>query len=99
MKVIVLHQAREGFKRSLRYLSAHYDKRYLKGLKRKVVKELRWLGDNPGAGQVEPELEWMNAGYRRLVVGPFKIVYRIMGNTIVVNDIFDARRDPERMKP
>lgn len=98
MKVVVLAQANDSLRRSLRYLSAYYDRRYLKALERKVRREIAWLGDNPGAGQFEPEMEFTNAGYRRLVVGKFKVVYRIVEDTIVVNDIFDARRDPKEMR-
>lgn len=40
----------------------------------------------------------MNLGHRRVIVKNFKIVYRIENDLIVVNDIFDSRRDPDRMK-
>ena len=40
----------------------------------------------------------MNLGHRRVIVRNFKIVYRIMDDLVVVNDIFDSRRDPDRMK-
>ena len=36
--------------------------------------------------------------YRRLVVGNFKIIYRIEGEVIYVTDTFDARQDPKRMQ-
>jgi hypothetical protein len=37
-------------------------------------------------------------GHRRVIVRNFKIVYRINDDLVVVNDIFDSRRDPGRMK-
>jgi plasmid stabilization system protein ParE len=99
VKVVVLKQADESLRRSLSYLSAHYDRRYLIALEKKVRMAMRGLADNPGAGQFETELDWTNAGYRRLIVRDFKIIYRISDDTIVVNDIFDSRRDPRSMKP
>ncbi|MFT3884083.1 MAG: type II toxin-antitoxin system RelE/ParE family toxin [Flavobacteriales bacterium] len=63
-----------------------------------IRQRIRWLKDHPGAGQFEPELEWANAGHRRIIVRDFKIIYRIDGDTIVVNDIFDSRQDPRKMK-
>lgn len=36
-------------------------------------------------------------GHRRLVVGHFKIIYRILPGEIIVLDIFDSRQDPDRM--
>lgn len=98
MKVIVLPQAEHSLKHSVLHLSEFYGPRYLKNLERLVRRKIRWLGNNPGAGQFEPELAWMNLGHRRLVVRNFKIVYRIMDDVIVVNDIFDSRRDPDNMK-
>lgn len=98
MRVVVLKQADESLRRSLSYLSAHYDRRYLVALEKQVRIAIRGLADQPGAGQFETELDWTNAGYRRLIVRHFKIVYRIADDTIVVNDIFDSRRDPKRMK-
>ncbi len=98
MKVVVLPQAEESLKRSLYHLSAHYDKVYLKNLERLVRRKVRWLGSNPGAGQFEPELAWTDLGHRRLVVRTFKVIYRVHNGLIVVNDIFDSRRDPNEMK-
>lgn len=94
----MLKQADESLRRSLSYLSAFYDRRYLIALEKKIRQEVRKLADHPGGGQFEAELEWTNAGYRRLIVRDFKIVYRIDQDTIVVNDIFDSRRDPKGMK-
>ncbi|MEO8067515.1 MAG: hypothetical protein ABI599_07480 [Flavobacteriales bacterium] len=98
MKLIVLRQANDSFGRSLRHLASVYSRTYLNALRRKVKAELVWLKENSGGGQFEDQLAHLNNGYRRLVVAPFKIVYRIEGNTVVVTDIFDARRDPKEMK-
>jgi len=98
VKVIVLAQANDSVKRSLQYLTTLHDRRYLLALERAIRKQIRSLADHPGAGQFELELDWANAGYRRAIVKDFKIVQRIDGNVIVVNDIFYSRRDPKRMK-
>ncbi|MBK8499774.1 MAG: type II toxin-antitoxin system RelE/ParE family toxin [Flavobacteriales bacterium] len=84
--------------RTIRVLSKTYSQAYLRRLKAEVDKSIKWLGRYPKAGQFEGELEWLGLGHRRIVVGPFKIVYRILGDRIVVNDIFDSRRDPKGMK-
>ena len=98
MKLIVQDQAKDSLKRSLHYLSIYYTVNYINGLKRKVTQELRWLKDHPQGGQFEPELGSSDLGYRRVIDGPFKIIYRVVNDTIIVNDIFDARRDPKDMK-
>jgi len=98
VKVLVLAQANDSLRRSLQYLSRYYDQRYLLAMERLIRQRIKWLADNPGGGQFEPELEWSNKGYRRLVVKEFMIIYRIDDEVIVVYDIFDSRRDPTRMK-
>lgn len=98
MKLVVLQQANDSFSRSLRYLAKYYSKTYLHSLRRKVKQELVWLKTHPAGGQYEEQLEHLGQGHRRHVAAPFKIVYRVIDDTIVVTDIFDSRRDPKRMK-
>ena len=64
----------------------------------RIFKDAERLIKYPRAGQVEALMEGMRYEYRRLVVGNFKIIYRIDGDLINVTDIFDARQDPKRMR-
>lgn len=64
----------------------------------KVIEETRRLIQWPRAGQVEVWLADHEHEYRRLVVGNFKIIYRIADDAIHVTDIFDARQDPKGMR-
>ncbi len=52
----------------------------------------------PFQGQKEPLLEDMSLGHRRLIVGHYKIIYRIIEEYIYITDIFDSRQDPYKMK-
>jgi len=56
------------------------------------------LKENPRLGQFEEELAYLNKGHRGLVVGNFKIIYRISGSEIYITDFFDTRQDPSKMK-
>jgi toxin ParE1/3/4 len=98
MKIIVLTQAEESLNWFLHQLALTYERRYFKNLERLVRIKVRSLGSHPGAGQLVPELACINMGHRRLVVRNCKIVYRIMDDLIIVNDIFDSRKDHEGMK-
>ena len=60
--------------------------------------QVSWLKDHPEGGQYESQLEWRGQGHRRVLAGPFKIVYRISKGVITITDIFDSRRDPKEMK-
>jgi plasmid stabilization system protein ParE len=64
----------------------------------KIFKETERLMKYPRAGQIEPLMEGMKFEYRRLVVGNFKVIYRIDGEWIRITDFFDARRDPRSMR-
>jgi len=55
-------------------------------------------GDSPGIGQREPLLSHKPEEYRYLVEGNYKIIYRVKGNKIVINTVFDARQNPKKMK-
>ncbi|MFM8849004.1 MAG: hypothetical protein ACKOE5_01225, partial [Cytophagales bacterium] len=36
--------------------------------------------------------------YRRLIMGYFKIVYYVDGESVYITSIFDTRQDPEKLK-
>jgi plasmid stabilization system protein ParE len=98
VKLIVLTQARDSQRRTLRLLFQTHSGSYIRTLSDQVAAKLEWLKTNALSGQFEPELEDLGLGHRRVIVGPFKIIYRITPKQIVVTDIFDSRRDPKRMK-
>jgi plasmid stabilization system protein ParE len=98
VKVVLTADAKRSLARTIRTLARIYSKGYLTKLKKQVDEQVDWLADHPLAGAFEPELEQLGQGHRRWVVGPIKLVYRVTGGTILVTDIFDSRRDPQRMK-
>ncbi|MCU0319573.1 MAG: type II toxin-antitoxin system RelE/ParE family toxin [Flavobacteriales bacterium] len=98
MKLIVLAQAKDSERRTLRLLARTHSVSYVRGLQRQVAGKLEWLKNNAFSGQLEPGLEELGLQHRRVIVGPFKIIYRITTERIIVTDIFDSRRDPKGMK-
>ncbi len=98
MKLIVLAQANDSKRRTLRLMARTHSISYIRGLQKEVIDKLEWLKDNAFSGQFEPELEELGLQHRRVIVGPFKIIYRVVSDRIVVTDIFDSRRDPQGMK-
>ena len=63
-----------------------------------VIDAAEILAQRPHAGQVEVWMDGRDHEYRRLVVGNFKVIYRIDGEVIHVTDIFDSRQNPKRMR-
>lgn len=98
MKIIITTPAWESYARSLRFLAGYMTDRELERWDRKLWDSIDELKKYPRMGQYEPWLEYKGEGHRRLVVGNFKVVYRIEGKAIYVTDIFDARQDPRKMK-
>jgi toxin ParE1/3/4 len=50
------------------------------------------------SGPVEELLLDLNEGHRYLVRGNYKIIYKIEKNKIFITDVFDTRRDPDKLK-
>ncbi len=54
------------------------------------------LESSPASGRVVPELAHFGMRtWRELVVRPYRLVYRIEGDTVTVLAVFDGRRDLE----
>lgn len=98
MKVIITAPAWESYERSLHFLAGYMTYRELERWDQKLWDSNDGLKRFPRGGQYEPYLDHLGEGHRRLVVGNFKVVYRIEGKTIYDTDIFDARQDPGKMK-
>ncbi|MBP9152095.1 MAG: type II toxin-antitoxin system RelE/ParE family toxin [Flavobacteriales bacterium] len=56
------------------------------------------LGHSYGLGQIEPTLENLELGHRRIIEGHVKIIYRIDGEVVTVIDFFDSRMNPKKVK-
>jgi plasmid stabilization system protein ParE len=98
LRIVITTPAWESYERSLRFLAGNMTDRELERWDEKLWDRITDLKRFPRGGQYEPHLEHLGEGHRRLVVGHFKVVYRIEGKTIFVTDIFDARQDPRKMK-
>lgn len=54
------------------------------------------LESSPARGRVVPELaRFQMRTWRELVIKPYRLVYRIEGDTVTVLAVFDARRELE----
>ena len=81
---------------------ARYIARDSPGNARRVMKRLRARADSlwslPERGRIVPEL--LDLGlrhWRELIVRPYRIVYRISEDRVLVEVIFDGRRDAEAL--
>lgn len=66
-------------------------------IKNQILHSTKHLIDNPEIGQIEVLLEEINEKHRHIVTGNFKVIYKIIGNHILITDVFDARQNPIKM--
>ncbi len=57
------------------------------------------LKKQPYLGREEEYLKHLTLGHRVLIEGKYKIIYRIIDQTVLITDVFDTNQDPEKMKP
>lgn len=81
-----------------RYYSRKASPQVANWIKSEIFKKVKLLILRPELGQIELNLESTGLGFRYLVAGNFKIIYKSEGDDIFITDIFDTRRDPEKMK-
>ncbi len=48
-------------------------------------------------GQREPLLTHKTDVYRYLVEGNYKIIYRVKGNRVIIDTVFDVRQNPDKL--
>jgi len=98
MKVILADKAWSDLDNALEFVLDRFGPETALRVAGDVSAALKLIREFPGGGQIEPWLEHLGMGHRRVIVGPLKIIYRIDGDTIHVPEIFDSRQDTRRMR-
>jgi len=63
-----------------------------KRLARRLRERVLALKDHPEIGRKPPELPW--TGYREVQVPPYRIVYKVDGERVIVLRVWDGHRNP-----
>ena len=63
-----------------------------------IFEATRPLLKDPSIGAIEENLVELKQQHRYLVVGNYKVIYRVIASKIYVTDIFDCRQNPQKMK-
>ncbi|MEZ5009122.1 MAG: type II toxin-antitoxin system RelE/ParE family toxin [Chitinophagales bacterium] len=97
MKIIITKSAL----RRLELINEYYKLRVDLSVSNKIVSSILdsidYLKGHPEIGQIEDSLKTLNKNYRYIVQSNYKIVYKIEKSNIYVTDIFDSRRDPNKI--
>jgi toxin ParE1/3/4 len=97
MRLVITEPAKFRLKEIHDYYKLNVSKQIADKIKIGIVEKLRYLRVMPHAGQREEILEHLGLQHRRLIQGNYKIIYRVEKDSVIVTDIFDARRSPSEM--
>lgn len=64
----------------------------------RLLKRAQELIDQPWKGPPEPALLKLKEGHRFLLLGRYKIIYRVVGDVVFITDFFDTKQHPSRMR-
>ncbi len=98
MKLVYTEQSLVSLEEALNFIAPKVSYEKLVEIKNEILDATDSLMLHPFLGRTEPYLEHLNLGHHRLVIGHFKVIYRIIGEAIYITDIFDSRQDPAKMK-
>ncbi|MFA9388566.1 MAG: type II toxin-antitoxin system RelE/ParE family toxin [Prolixibacteraceae bacterium] len=98
MILVYTEQALLSLEETLNFIAPNVSNEKLIEIRNEILDSADTLVFQPLQGQTEPYLSHMHLGHRRLIVNHYKVIYRVIDETIYVTDIFDSRQDPDKMK-
>ena len=65
-----------------------------------ILSKVALLETQPELGQREPLLARLRPekGYRYALADRYKIIYRVSDNAVVINQVFDTRSNPDKLR-
>lgn len=97
MKIIWTNFAIDSLKDIFDYYSEKAGKKVAHKIRKQIFQSTRQLIKHPESGQVELYLEKLEQTYRYILIGNYKVIYRIESQSVFINDVFDVRRNPIKM--
>ncbi len=98
MKLVYTEQALKSLEESLEFIAPRVNKETLETVRNSILDRADKLIKNPSSGRREEYLEHLGLNHRRVIESHYKIIYRIIEQTIYITDIFDSRQNPAKMK-
>jgi addiction module RelE/StbE family toxin len=97
MKIVWTNFAVKNLKDIFDYYSTKANKKVAHKIRRQILKSSKQLKNNPNSGQIEQSLTTLKENHRYLVSGNYKLIYRLMDDQVIINDVFDTRQNPSKM--
>jgi plasmid stabilization system protein ParE len=97
MKIVWTDFAIRNLKDIFDYYSTKVNKKVAHKIRKQILQSSKQLIHNPNSGPIEPNLTILNKNHGYLVSGHYKLIYRIVSDEIIINDVFDTRQNPAKM--
>jgi toxin ParE1/3/4 len=97
MRIVTTVSAQHDIYEIYQYYLHKVNQKIAKQEQTKIVQRIKILKDFPLIGQVEDNEKFQGAGFRYLVQGNFKILYKIEEDDIVILSVFHTMQHPDKM--
>jgi len=97
-KIFITDYAKQQLKSIYEYHKNNVNLDTAKKISVSILSQLKYLAKNPLMFQIEENLAELNLSHRRLIIGNYKIIYRIEDDIVYITDIFDTRQNPTKIK-
>lgn len=97
-QIIWTNFAISELKKIFLYYRMAANERVAEKIRSSIFESTRPLLKDPLIGAIEENLIELKQQHQYLVVGNYKIIYRVIASKIYVTDIFDCRQNPKKMK-
>jgi toxin ParE1/3/4 len=97
MKIFWTDFASECLKEAYCYHKIAAGEKIARNLRKKIFKSTFQLSSHPFSGQIEMTLQHLGENHRYIISGNYKIVYRLVDETVLITDLFDSRQDPQKI--
>ena len=97
MKIVFTNIAKTRLKDIYIYYKHETPLKVAQSIKDNIIDGISKLKKHPELGNEEVALSYLKQGYRKLIIGNYKAIYRIIDNMIVIDTIFDSRQEPKEL--
>jgi plasmid stabilization system protein ParE len=99
MRVIITVFAKQEIRKTASYIQKEFGKTSKDNFLQSVRLTIKLIGANPYLGPIEQSLDELPGNYRSILVNSLnKMVYSIKNDHILIEDLWDVRREPNLLK-
>ena len=93
-KIIFTEVAKQRLFDIYRYHKKEATTKVAKSIIKNIFTASQKLKKYPLLGNEEAYLKPLKRNYRKLIIGNYKLIYRVIDNTVFIDTIFDSRQQP-----